>query len=264
MGFENGRTKQIAGCWGIAKVFMPKCCEDVETPEDTDPYALFHMILNCGLFPLTHQHVESVIKARNDMMHSRTNTLSDGDTRTYINAMKDFLQDASSKVTGNNSSTVRDALDKARREIDELLLGEMNIDILSKEAKRALIFKKDYISKSVRVITSSGGNAQELREYLDILEKLGGELQFWNRHPWEIRKMSELNDIRNQLEIANQENEQLKEDLKKAQIDLKDVQQANIDIAQFQKELDEVQVKLNEVSMENQIKKPNYRIFKMS
>lgn len=58
--FDNCKKIEVPGYWGIAKMFMSGHCQNVKTPDDTEPAALFKMMKNCGLFPLSHSNIETV------------------------------------------------------------------------------------------------------------------------------------------------------------------------------------------------------------
>ncbi|XP_045210792.2 uncharacterized protein LOC123562205 [Mercenaria mercenaria] len=56
IGFENCKKKRVAGCWGIAKLFMPRNSQDIESPEDTDIFTILQMMSNCILFMTLEDH----------------------------------------------------------------------------------------------------------------------------------------------------------------------------------------------------------------
>lgn len=221
--FENCKTKQVPGSWGIAKLFMPKYCGDVETPEQTESAALLKTMMNCDIFPISHYVIDRVITARNEMMHSRTNTLNDNDTRVYINSMKNMLQEASSNLTGYDSSSVKNCLDKVHRELDQLLTSALNIDIMPKKAREALDFKKNSLIQSISDLTGTDENKQELQQYYVLLEDVRGEIEYWNRHATEAEIQEELKRLRQDVYQASNEIDSLKIDLTKVKRQLQDV-----------------------------------------
>lgn len=231
--WENcANTTHISLEWAIAKIFMPHGNKANRGPSDTDPFAMFSVMLMCDLFSNNVQKsdLEKLKNARNTLFHSSDNIVTDKEQKEYFDAMISLL-----KCTSNDQEVSQETRDKINEDIckmENLRTSDITMTMFD-DLEEALRIKRTGIYYDFEKSLCEN-DPENLKEILKLAEQIGGDMQLLKKH---LHDLNNIDKYKTEIEELRKERSGVRAAVEKIPSVVGDIKEKN---RHFRDEVDDM------------------------